>query len=182
MRTKASLIMIIDHYHAFSLTDADTPGQCEDPPLDISIVIDQTKSVGADNYDSMLDSIKNLISQYDVGEDKTHFSIVTYSKDAKIRVSLDDPKYHSVEALHDLLDEMKDKDKLGNPTRTDNALKTVGEKVFVEKNGDRPESPNIMIIFTDGGTHKSSKPYSTVLPTLDVSYCQHLSIPMEQAP
>lgn len=124
----------------------------------------------------------NLISQYDVAEDKTHFSIVTYSKKAAIRVSLDDPKYHSVETLHGLIDEMKKKDKLGNPTRTDVALKTVGEKVFVAKNGDRPESPNIMIIFTDGGTHKKSKPYSTVLPKLDVSYYQHFSIPMKRAP
>lgn len=143
---------------------------CENPPLDISIVIDRTKSVGADNYDSMLDSVSNLISKYDVGEDKTHFSIVTYAGDANVRVSLDDPKYHSQEALQQLLQEMKDKDKLGNPTRTDIALKTVGEEVFVEKNGDRPESPNIMIIFTDGGTHKSSEPYNTVIPTLEVRH------------
>ena len=141
---------------------------CENPPLDISIVIDQTKSVGADNYDAMLDSVMALISQYDVGEDKTHFSIVTYAKDAQVRVSFDDLKYQSKAALRALIEEMKEKDKLGNPTRTDNALKVVGEDVFNEKNGDRPESPNVMIIFTDGGTHKSSKPYSTVLPTLEV--------------
>ena len=143
--------------------------ECENPPLDISIVIDRTKSVGGKNYDSMLESVKKLISQYDVGEDKTHFSIVTYAGDAEVRVSLDDPKYHSEEALHQLLDEMIDKDKLGSPTRTDLALKKVGEEVFVEKKGDRPKSPNIMIIFTDGGTHKSSEPYDTVLPTLEVS-------------
>ena len=141
---------------------------CENPPLDISIVIDQTKSVGADNYDAMLDSVMALISQYDVGEDKTHFSIVTYAKDAQVRVSFDDPKYQNKAALRALIEEMKKKDKLGNPTRTDNALKVVGEDVFNEKNGDRPESPNVMIIFTDGGTHKSSEPYSTVLPTLEV--------------
>lgn len=117
----------------------------------------------------MLDSIKDLISQYDVGEDKTHFSIVTYAGDAEVRVSLNDPKYHNKEELLKLLDKMKATDKLGSPTRTDKALKIVGEEVFVEKNGDRPKSPNIMIIFTDGGTHKSSKPYNTVIPTLEVS-------------
>ena len=144
--------------------------ECENPPLDISIVIDRTKSVGGKNYDLMLESVKKLISQYDVGEDKTHFSIVTYAGDAEVRVSLDDPKYHSEEALQQLLDEMIDKDKLGSPTRTDKALKLVGEEVFVpRKNGDRPKSPNIMIIFTDGGTHKNSEPYDTVLPTLEVS-------------
>ena len=142
---------------------------CENPPLDIAIVIDQTKSVGKGNYETMLDSVKSLIDKYDVGDKKTHFSIVTYDKNAKVRVSLDDKEYHSKEALKKLLDEMKENDKLGSPTRTDKALKTVGEEVFVEGNGDRPESPNIMIVFTDGDTHKSSEPYDTVIPTLQVS-------------
>nr|XP_058952512.1 coadhesin-like [Pocillopora verrucosa]XP_058952513.1 coadhesin-like [Pocillopora verrucosa]XP_058952514.1 coadhesin-like [Pocillopora verrucosa]XP_058952515.1 coadhesin-like [Pocillopora verrucosa]XP_058952516.1 coadhesin-like [Pocillopora verrucosa] len=149
---------------------------CKNPPLDISIVIDQTKSVGADNYDAMLDSVMALISQYDVGEDKTHFSIVTYAKDAQVRVSFDDPKYQNKAALRALIEEMKEKDKLGNPTRTDNALKVVGEDVFNEKNGDRPESPNVMIIFTDGGTHKSSEPYSAVLPTLEEKGIQRVAV------
>ena len=151
----------------FSATSSD----CENPPLDIAIVIDQTKSVGEENYDKMLDAVKSLIDKYDVGEDKTHFSIVTYAKIAEVRVSLDDPKYYSNEALEELLDEMKENDKLGSPTRTDVALKTVGEEVFVEKNGDRPESPNIMIVFTDGKTHKSSEPYDTVIPALEVRSC-----------
>ena len=117
----------------------------------------------------MLDTIKSLIEEYDVGEDKTHISIVTYAGDAEIRASLDDPKYYSKEALKELLDEMKEKDKLGSPTRTDKALKLVGEKVFTEKNGDRPESPNIMMVFTDGNTHKSSEPYDeTIIPELEV--------------
>ena len=142
--------------------------ECENPPLDIAIVIDQTKSVGKRNYDTMLDSVKSLIDKYDVGDEKTHFSIVTYDKDPKVRVSLDDKEYHSKEALKKLLDEMKVNDKLGSPTRTDKALKTVGEEVFVQGNGDRSNSPNIMIIFTDGNTHKSSDDYNTVTPTLEV--------------
>ena len=129
--------------------------------------------MGEENYDKMLDSIKSLIDKYDVGEDKTHFSIVTYAKKAEVRVSLDDRKYHSNEALKDLLDDMKENDQLGNPTRTDIALKTVGEEVFVKRNGDRPDSPNIMIVFTDGNTHKSSEDYDTVIPALEVSSCMH---------
>ncbi|XP_078375647.1 uncharacterized protein LOC144658999 isoform X2 [Oculina patagonica] len=149
---------------------------CENPPLDISLVIDRTKSVGGGNYDAMLDSVMNLISKYDVGEDRTHFSIVTYAGDAEVRVSLDNPKYHSQAALKQLIQDMKDKDKLGNPTRNDIALKTVGEDVFVEKNGDRPESPNIMIIFTDGGTHKNSEPYDTVLPALEAKGVHRVAV------
>jgi len=146
---------------------------CENTPLDIAIVIDQTRSVGPRNYDKMLDSVKSLIDKYDVGEDKAHFSIVTYARNAKVRVSLDDPKYYSNEALKELFDEMKKQDKLGSLTRTDVALKTVGEEVFVKKNGGRPESPNIMIVFTDGNTHKRSEDYETVIPALEVRTCMH---------
>ncbi|KAL9969177.1 hypothetical protein ACROYT_G021362 [Oculina patagonica] len=147
-----------------------TPSQaassgCEDPPLDISLVIDRTKSIGPKNYEKMLDSIMNLIEMYTVGEDKTRFSIVTYAGDAKVRVSLGDSAYYSQEALKELLQGMK-AEGLGSPTRTDKALETVGEEVFVDENGDRRASPNIMIVFTDGNTHDKSEPFGPILETL----------------
>ena len=117
----------------------------------------------------MLDAVKKLVSKFKVGEDQTHFSIITYAGDPELRVKLNDNLYHSNDALQQFLDGMKNNDKLGSPTRTDKALKMVGEKVFVSENGDRPKSPNIMIIFTDGGTHKNSESYDTVLPKLEVS-------------
>ena len=146
--------------------------------MDLSIVIDQTKSVGADNYDTMLESVRTLISKYNVGPDKTRISIVTYANRAKVRVGFDDMKLQSQEGLNKRLDEMKAKDKLGNPTRTDLALELVGNQVFNAKNGDRPDSPNVMIVFTDGATHKSSKPYSKVLPVLEVSIILYFMAPV----
>ena len=125
--------------------------------------------MGKAHHDAMLDSIMSLISKYDIGANKTHFSIVTYASSAQIRVSLNDPNSYSQGALGQLIQEMKDKDKLSSPTRTDRALKKVCESVFVTEGGDRPESPNVMIIFTDGGTHKKSEPYDTVLQGCEVS-------------
>ncbi|KAL9970173.1 hypothetical protein ACROYT_G022503 [Oculina patagonica] len=149
------------------LASSQASSSCEDPPLDICIVIDRTESVGASNYDTMLESVRTLISKYDVGPDKTHISIVTFAGDATVRASLDDPRFQSKKGLNDLIDEMKAKDKLGNPTRTDIALEVVNNEVFTAKNGDRPESPDVMIVFTDGGKHKKSKPYRKVLPPLE---------------
>ena len=142
---------------------------CENPPPDLSIVIDQTKSVGEENYDKMLESVRTLISKFHVGPDKTRISIVTYHKDAEVRVSFDDSKFQSQKEIGKLLDNMIANDELGSPTRTDRALEEVAEEVFNTKNGDRPKSPNVMIVLTDGATHKSSKPYSEVLPALEVS-------------
>ncbi|KAL9969288.1 hypothetical protein ACROYT_G021487 [Oculina patagonica] len=176
-RRRAMLVLWLCAFVGVYLTPSQAASNdCEDPPLDISIVIDRTKSVGGENYDKMLDSIMALIEKYNVGEDKTRFSIVTYADDAKIRASLGDSKYHSKEALIELLQEMKDKDKLGNPTRTDVALDTVADEVFVEKNGDRPESPNIMIVFTDGNTHKSSEPYGPIVDKLEKKGVQRVAV------
>ncbi|XP_074625789.1 coadhesin-like [Acropora palmata] len=140
--------------------------ECENTPIDLSIVLDQTKSVGARNYDKMLETVRKLISKYNVGPDQTRVSIVTFAKQAEIRVSFDDDNYQSQKGLNKLIDEMIKKDKLKGTTRTDIALETVGKDVFNSKKGDRPDAPNVMILFTDGATNPKSKPYSQVIPPL----------------
>ena len=125
--------------------------------------------MGKANYKKMLESVRTLISKYNVGPTKTRISIVTYDKKAQVRVSFKELEKQNKNALNKLLDSMKARDKLGGVTRTDLALETVGNEVFTTANGDRPTSPNVMIVFTDGVTHKKSKPYSEVLPPLVVS-------------
>ncbi|CAH3032611.1 unnamed protein product, partial [Porites lobata] len=140
-----------------------------DCELDLCLVLDKTKSVGRENYNTMLEAVRTLISKFNVGPRKTRFSIVTYDKKAQVRVSFKETAKQNKNALNNLLDSMKAQDRLGNPTRTDLALETVSNEVFTTANGDRPNAPNVMIVFTDGATHKSSKPYSKVLPPLVVS-------------
>ncbi|CAH3162635.1 unnamed protein product, partial [Porites evermanni] len=149
---------------------------CEDPPLDLCIVLDKTKSVGKANYKKMLESVRTLISKYNVGPTKTRISVVTYDKKAQVRVSFKELEKQNKDALNSLLDSMKARDKLGGVTRTDLALETVGNEVFTTANGDRPNSPNVMIVFTDGATHKKSKPYSEVLPPLVAEGVQRIAV------
>ena len=132
-------------------------------------MIDKTKSLRASNYAAMLESVRTLISKYDVGPDKTHIAIVTFAGKATVRASLDEEKFQNQKGLNDLIDDMKANDKLARPTRPDLALEAVNE-VFSIGNGDRPDSPNVMIFFTDGGKHKHSKPYSEVIPPLEVCF------------
>ncbi|XP_022781861.1 coadhesin-like [Stylophora pistillata] len=101
----------------------------------MSLVVDRAASVGRDNYDMMLDSIKELIKKYNVGTDKTRFSILTYAGRPKIRTSFDDAKYQNKEALDKFIDEMKANDHLGSPTRTDRALEMVADDVFTVPGG-----------------------------------------------
>ena len=55
-------------------------------------------------------------------------------------------------------------------TRTDRALELAAEDFFGwEDSGDRPDKPNVLLVLTDGDTNEGSKPFSQVIPPLDVS-------------
>ncbi len=59
-------------------------------------------------------------------------------------------------------------------TRTDRALELAAEDFFGwEDSGDRPDKPNVLIVLTDGDTNEGSKPFSQVIPPLDVSYYKY---------
>lgn len=141
---------------------------CEDPPLDICLVIDQTESVRLPNYKKMLDSVNSFIQFFAVGENKTHFAIVTFANQSQIRISFSDIQYQNHANLSKFIVEMKN-DTLSRPTRTDRALWKAGQEVFNETNGDRPNAPGVMIVLTDGKTHKDSDAFKKVLIPLKVS-------------
>jgi len=62
-------------------------------------------------------------------------------------------------------------------TRTDRALELAAEDFFGwEDSGDRPDKPNVLIVLTDGNTNEGSKPFSQVIPPLDVSNCSQTII------
>lgn len=49
---------------------------CEDLPLDICLVIDQTQSVGVENYKTMLKAVINFVGFFNVGIKDTRIAIV----------------------------------------------------------------------------------------------------------
>ena len=56
-------------------------------------------------------------------------------------------------------------------TRTDRALELAAEEFFGwDNSGDRPDKPNVLLVLTDGNTNEGSKPFSQVIPPLNVSY------------
>ena len=62
-------------------------------------------------------------------------------------------------------------------TRTDRALELAGKEFFGWENcGDRPDKPNVLLVLTDGNTNEGSKPFSQVMPPLNVSLNIFLAI------
>ena len=76
----------------------------------------------------------------------------------------------SIDAIHSKANSLPH---IQGGTRTDRALELAAKDFFGwEDIGDRPDKPNVLIVLTDGDTNEGSKPFSQVIPPLDVSNCQ----------
>ena len=137
-------------------------------PIDISVVMDKTKSLGTENFIKMKETVAGMMEQFHIGKDFTHVSVMTYAGNPTTYNELGDRRYFSGTAVKNLI--LGINNKLGNPTRTDLAMVDVRDRVFVDRAGDRPGVTNLMILFTDGGTKQpESTPYEEITPGMDVS-------------
>ena len=130
----------------FSLAAVTKPN-CN-PSLDIAVVIDETRSISSSNLFIVLDAAREMSELFFRSVEDIRFSIISFAKEAAIRVRFSDPQ--DMESLKRKFEEMKN-DTRTKPTRLDKALEKVNE-AFSDP-GNRVDSPDVMIIFTDGKTH-----------------------------
>lgn len=130
----------------FSLAAVTKPN-CN-PSLDIAVVIDETRSISSSNLFIVLDAAREMSELFFRSVEDIRFSIISFAKEAAIRVRFSDPQ--DKESLKRKFEEMKS-DRRTKPTRLDKALEKVNE-AFSDP-GNRVDSPDVMIIFTDGKTH-----------------------------
>ena len=130
----------------FSLAAVTKPN-CN-PSLDIAVVIDETRSISPSNLFIVLDAAREMSELFFRSVEDIRFSIISFAKEAAIRVRFSDPQ--DKESLKRKFEEMKS-DTRTKPTRLDKALEKVNE-AFSDP-GNRVDSPDVMIIFTDGKTH-----------------------------
>ena len=112
------------------------------------MVIDETRSISPSNLFIVLDAAREMSELFFRSVEDIRFSIISFAKEAAIRVRFSDPQ--DKESLKRKFEEMKS-DTRTKPTRLDKALEKVNE-AFSDP-GNRVDSPDVMIIFTDGKTH-----------------------------
>lgn len=134
--------------------------------MDVAFIIDKTSSLGVPNFLLLRGFLLELVAALNIGPDATHTGIITFSRKPKVLSDFANSGLYSNEAVHDFL--AKISVVLGDRTFTDKALMAAAGKLFTEEGGDRPDFPNVLIILTDGRTNPASKPFSTIIPLLEV--------------
>ena len=121
---------------------------------DLGLVVDTTRSLGRRNIPVLEEALRLLIQQFEIAADKTHVSLETFHRRATVHNKFNDPTFWSVNAVTDLIN--TNINRLRSPTFLDRALHEANGTMFTRANGDRPGERNVLVVFTDGRTHRST--------------------------
>ncbi|CAB3988505.1 protocadherin Fat 4-like [Paramuricea clavata] len=122
------------------------PDACQ-TAMDLVFVLDNSGTVGVENFEKVKDFVKRVINVFNIGADGTHVSVVTYGTYTHIEFNL--VKYFTKNELRNAVDDIKYN---GSLTYTGEALNTVRQKVFTASAGMRNDYdiPKILLLLTDG--------------------------------
>ena len=104
--------------------------------------------MGKRNFKKLKESLESFVHLFDVSAKGTHVGMISFNDDAELLIDFKDNRYHTGEQLKERIKEIPSKLEL--KTRTDLALTLAKEKLFSVEGGDRPDVPNVCIVFTDG--------------------------------
>lgn len=112
---------------------------------DIVFVLDDSGSVGSNNFHHALDFVRKIISQLMIGPNKSQIALISYSTHAKIEWYLD-----SYSTKQEVLNAIANVHYKGGSTRTHEALEAVRTQILTLAKGDRPLAYNVVVVLTDG--------------------------------
>lgn len=124
---------------------------CKDIPGDLIFLIDSSGSIQPNEYSTMKDFMKSIITKSVIGMNEVHVGVMQFSTDARLHFPLN--RYHSKEELYRAIDGMT---QFGGGTHTGAALQAVAP-YFDLTNGGRPELTQRLMVITDGESQDAVK-------------------------
>ena len=128
---------------------ADSPvadQRCADK-LDLVFVLDSSESItrkNPGNWQKVLDFVVRIVDYYTIGEEDTRVGVVLFSDKGYISFNL--TAYRNKQSLELAIKRLRH---IKSYTDTFDGLNKM-RTLFSEEYGDRPEVPNVAIVFTDG--------------------------------
>ena len=121
--------------------------------LDIGIVLDKSRSINKENLERVIEFLADLVRKFKPAPDGDHFGLITFDKFTRLVFNFSDSEYYSLDSLEKKIESEPTEKAEYVGTRTDLALIMARDELFTQAGGDRQNSPNVMLVLTDG------KPY-----------------------
>ncbi|GAB1610762.1 hypothetical protein Ahia01_001362700 [Argonauta hians] len=112
---------------------------------DILFIIDSSGSVGEENFGKVIDFVYSTVDTLDIESGLYNVALITFSDTARTEFYLN--SFNTKQEIENATAAVK---YVYGSTHTAIALRMARTRIFSEVNGDRPDSPNIAIIITDG--------------------------------
>ena len=104
--------------------------------------------MGKRNLRKLRQALVSFVHLFEVSAEGTHIGMISFNNDADLLFDFKDDRYHTEDQLRKRIEEIPLR--LEFQTRTDLALTLAKDKLFSLEGGDRPDVPNVCIVFTDG--------------------------------
>ena len=110
--------------------------------VDVAFIVDSSGSIGRRKWPLVLDFLKNVINELNVGPDGTHVAVVAYSTNAKLEFPFNAVSGDEISA--DEYGKRIDRIRFQRGyTYIDKALKLANEQVFVTSAGMKSDVPKV---------------------------------------
>ncbi|KAJ8353853.1 hypothetical protein SKAU_G00214200 [Synaphobranchus kaupii] len=130
--------------------------ECRDGALDLVFVIDGSKSLGPANFQVVKQFVIGIVDALDVSARGTRVGLLQYS--TKVRAEFTLGQFSSGQEVKEAVSRMQ---YMGRGSMTGSALRHMFEFSFSAKEGARPNTRRISIVFTDGRSQDDVSKWAT---------------------
>ncbi|KAM9334648.1 uncharacterized protein col7a1l [Symphorus nematophorus] len=146
-------------------TTASTKPVCGKSKADVVFLVDESSSIGANNFIKIKDFIFRVATYFPViGSQATQVTVVHYSDEPRIEFRLNDFKDRN-----SVLRALRALRYVGGNTRTGKGISYVLEELFQESLGMRQDVAHVLVLITDGRAQDNVVPPSRIARALGVS-------------
>uniref|UniRef100_A0A3P9JV65 Matrilin 2 n=1 Tax=Oryzias latipes TaxID=8090 RepID=A0A3P9JV65_ORYLA len=142
---KRTLLEIQMHELKCPLSWLLTEPECHDGVMDLVFVIDGSKSLGPANFELVKQFVNSIVDSLDISRTGTHVGLIQYS--TKVRTEFTLGQYVTGDSIKQAVGRMQ---YMGRGSRTGSALRHMFESSFSSREGGRPNTQQVTIVFTDG--------------------------------
>ncbi|XP_037099528.1 collagen alpha-1(VII) chain [Syngnathus acus] len=148
-----------------AVTPAQSKPDCSRSKVDIVFLVDESSSIGANNFDKMKDFIFRVVTYFPViGPEGAQIAVVRFSDEPRIEFRLNDHKDRN--SVRRGLMALRYG---GGNTKTGKGISYVLQEMFQESLGMRQDVAHVLVLITDGRAHDDVESPSRIARALGVS-------------